>query len=161
MSHLIVYFSASGQTALAANKIAEIHPAPICPIIPINPYTVEDLDWTAPTSRSTLESRDPNLYVPYQKKLKTDDVDVLFLGFPVWWYAAPRIIDSFLSDLDLNGMTIIPFCISGGTGIETCEKKLKERYPQATWLPGLRISISTKSEFLQAWIQSLQKENLL
>lgn len=158
MSSIIAYFSASGETAKAARKIAQAYPSKLWEIRPVTPYLTDDLNWMDSSSRSTLECKNPNCRVDYQGKPDLEHVEALFLGFPVWWYAAPRIIDSFLSDLDLSKLKIVPFCTSGGTGIETCERKLAAAYPQAAWLPGLRISASTKTPAIQAWIHSLNME---
>ncbi len=155
MSILIAYFSASGVTAQAAQRVASVLKAPLFEIQPQVPYTSQDLNWMDDTSRTSLEVKTPNVQVAIAQWPNLAGVTTLFIGFPVWWYAAPKIVDSFLSQLSLKGISIVPFCTSGGTSISSCEKKLKATFPQLTWLNGLRISSATTKEQIQNWIDSL------
>ncbi len=158
MSLLIAYFSATGDTAEAAKKIAACANAEVFTIKPAVPYSTKDLDWTDSNSRTTVESRNPKAEVAIVAMPDMKGVDTLILGFPVWWYKAPTIIDTFLSKIDLNGLTIIPFCTSGGTSIETCESKLKAAFPAANWKKGLRLTSGTDAGTINAW---LKKEGAL
>lgn len=153
MSILVSYFSATGTTARAAEKIARLCGGQLFAIEPAVPYTAADLDWTNPQSRTSLEVKDSHADIALKALPDLNGVTALFVGFPVWWYAAPKIIDSCLSKLNLQNIDVIPFCTSGGTGMEGCEKKLKAQFPDLHWLPGLRIT-NNESE-VQRWIASL------
>lgn len=154
MSILVTYFSATGGTERAAKEVAGLCQAELFEIRPEVPYSSKDLDWMDSSSRSTRESKDAKAEVAIAQLPDLAGVTTLFVGFPVWWYAAPHIVDSFLEKLDIKGLEIVPFCTSGGTGISGCEKKLKARFPQAKWLPGLRITGSNQSA-VSSWIHAL------
>lgn len=158
MSILIAYFSVSGVTAKAAQRIATQLHAPLFEIQPKVPYTSADLNWMDANSRTSLEVKTPNVAIEIAQWPDLTGITTLFIGFPVWWYAAPKIVESFLAGLSLRGLSVIPFCTSGGTGINGCEKKLVAAFPQATWLSGLRIASSTTKEQLEIWIDSLHLE---
>lgn len=115
---LVAYFSASGVTAKVAETLAEAIGADIFEIEPKVPYTKADLDWTNRQSRSSIEMNDPASR-PAIAGVRDNmaDYDTLFVGFPIWWYVAPTIINTFLESYDLTGKTIIPFATSGGSGI--------------------------------------------
>lgn len=155
MSVLVTYFSASGVTANAARKIAEVVNGKLFAIEPEVPYSSKDLDWMDSNSRTTLESKNPNMKVAIKNLPDLGGVTTLFVGFPVWWYTAPRIIDTFLDSLNLKGIKIVPFCTSGGTAMETCEKKMMAAHPCLTWLKGMRLSPSTTADQIRAWTDSL------
>ena len=115
---LVAYFSASGVTAKTARLLASATDADLFEIKPVIPYTDEDLDWTNKKSRSTLEMNDPSARPEIAEKLDNiEDYDTVFVGFPVWWYVEPRIIDTFLESYDFTGKTVIPFATSGGSGL--------------------------------------------
>lgn len=156
MKPLIAYFSATGDTAKAAAKIAQSCDAPLFEIKPVVPYSSKDLNWNDSNSRTTIESRNPKEEVEIASMPDLKDVDTLIIGFPVWWYKAPSIIDTFLSRIDLNGLTVVPFCTSGGTSMETCEKKLQAAFPAASWKKGLRISSSTDAGTIKNWLKSVE-----
>ncbi len=155
MSILVAYFSATGVTTQAAKKVASLLEAPLFEIQPKVPYTRADLNWMDANSRTTQEVKTPNTSIEIAQWPDLTGITTLFIGFPVWWYAAPKIVESFLSHFSLKGISVIPFCTSGGTSINGCEKKLESSFPQATWLPGLRISSSTTRDQIQSWIDSL------
>lgn len=115
---LVAYFSASGTTARVAETLARAASADLFEIAPANPYTAADLDWTDRSSRSTREMNDeasrPALAVDAPP---LDGYDTIFVGFPIWWYVEPRIIDTFLESADFAGKTIVPFATSGGSGL--------------------------------------------
>ncbi|MCD8090301.1 MAG: NAD(P)H-dependent oxidoreductase, partial [Clostridiales bacterium] len=126
---LTAYFSASGITKAAAIKLANAAGTDIFEIEPKEHYTADDLDWTNKKSRSSVEMNNPSFRPAIAHTLaKPEDYDTLLIGFPVWWYAAPTIINTFLESTDLMGKKIALFCTSGGTGIEGCETKLKKTY---------------------------------
>ena len=134
---LVAYFSASGTTARVAETLASAASADLFEIAPANPYTAADLDWTDRSSRSTKEMNDeasrPALAVDAPP---LDGYDTIFVGFPIWWYVEPRIVDTFLKRSDFSGKTVIPFATSGGSGIEKAERSLKSHCPQANWKKG-------------------------
>ena len=115
---LVAYFSASGVTAKTARLIALAADADLFEIKPVPPYTDQDLDWTDKKSRSSLEMNDPSARPEIAEKLDNfNDYDVVFVGFPVWWYVEPKIIDTFLESYDFTGKTVIPFATSGGSDL--------------------------------------------
>ena len=134
---LVTSFSASGVTAGVARELAQAIGADLCEIAPVQPYSSADLDWTNKKSRSTLEMQDPASR-PAMKPLTVDPAqyDTIFVGFPIWWYVEPRIVDTFLESHALAGKRVIPFATSGGSGIEKAERSLKSHCPQANWKKG-------------------------
>ena len=115
---LVAYFSASGVTAKVAETLSEAIGADLYEIEPEVPYTKEALDWTDKQSRSTIEMNDPASRPAIAgKRDNMDDYDTVFVGFPIWWYVAPHIINTFLESYDLTGKTIVPFATSGGSGM--------------------------------------------
>ena len=138
MKHvLIAYFSASGVTAKAAQEMAKATGAALYEIVPAEPYTAADLDWRDAGSRSTREMRDPACrpaIAPPAADLA--QYDTVLIGFPIWWYVEPRIVDTFLESHDFTGKTVIPFATSGGSGMDRAEKSLHERCPSARWEKG-------------------------
>ena len=134
---MVTSFSASGVTAGVARELAQAIGADLCEIAPVQPYSSADLDWTNKKSRSTLEMQDPASR-PAMKPLTVDPAqyDTIFVGCPIWWYVEPRIVDTFLDGVALEGKTVIPFATSGGSGVENAAAHLKELYPAADWRPG-------------------------
>ena len=138
---LVAYFSASGVTAEAAKKIAAATGGELYEIAPAQPYTPADLDWRNSRSRSTLEMNDPASRPAIAGEIKDiSGYDTIFIGFPIWWYVEPRIIDTFLESGDFTGKTIIPFATSGGSGIAAAERSLKEHCPSAAWKNGRLVN---------------------
>lgn len=138
---LVAYFSASGVTAEAAKKIAAATGGELYEIAPAQPYTPADLDWRNSRSRSTLEMNDPASRPAIAGETKdVSGYDTIFIGFPIWWYVEPRIIDTFLDSGDFTGKTIIPFATSGGSGIAAAERSLKEHCPAAAWKKGRLVN---------------------
>ena len=137
---LVAYFSCSGNTAHVAQEIAKTTGADLFEIKPEKPYTAHDLDWTDKSSRSTLEMKDTDCRPEIEGDVNTDGYSVIFLGFPIWWYVEPRIIDTFLESGDFTGKTIIPFATSGGSGIAAAERSLKEHCPAAAWKKGRLVN---------------------
>ena len=134
---LVAYFSASGTTARAARKIAQATGADLYEIAPKQRYTAADLDWRDASSRSSVEMNDAGCRPAIEGAVgDMGDYDTVFVGFPIWWYVEPRIVDTFLESYDFAGKTLIPFATSGGSGIARAEKSLAEHCPAATWKPG-------------------------
>ena len=151
---LVAYFSASGVTANVAKEIAQFTKSELFEIEPVVPYTEADLDWTDKNSRTTIEMQDKTFRPKIAKKLaKMSDYDVIFLGFPIWWYVAPTIINTFLESYDFTGKTIIPFFTSGGSGAGQTDEALHSSAPNAVWRPAKRL-YSGNSERIKEWVQS-------
>ena len=133
---LVAYFSASGVTARTAKEMADAVGADLYEIRPEQPYSSADLNWMDKKSRSTLEMNDsdcrPAIAEPVQDMAQYDTV---LIGFPIWWYVEPRIVDTFLESYDFSGKTMIPFATSGGSGIGKAEKSLQAHCPNASWIP--------------------------
>ena len=134
---LIAYFSASGVTARAAKEMAEAVGADLYEIRPAEPYTAADLNWTDKNSRSTIEMKDPDSRPAIAEPVENmAQYDTVMVGFPIWWYVEPHIVDTFLESYDFSGKTVIPFATSGGTGIGKAEKSLQSHCPKASWKKG-------------------------
>lgn len=125
---LVAYFSASGSTAQLAKTIAEVTGGDLFEIKPEQPYTSADLNWNDKKSRSSIEMSDPNSRPAIATTVKNmDEYDTVFVGFPIWWYVAPTIINTFLESYDFSGKTVIPFATSGGSGMGKTDSVLKIR----------------------------------
>ena len=134
MKTLVVYFSATGNTKAAAQKLAKEFKADLYEITPEVPYTDADLDWRDKTSRSTIEMRDKSSRPAIKGRCENiADYDVVWIGFPVWWYTAPTIINTFIEAHDLSDKTLNVFATSGGSDVKDSYNDLKEAYPQYTW----------------------------
>lgn len=155
---LVAYFSASGTTAKVAEKLAEAIGADIFSIEPTVPYTKADLDWTDKQSRSSIEMNDPSSR-PAIKEVRDNmnDYDTLFVGFPIWWYVAPTIINTFLESYDLSSKTIIPFATSGGSDMGKTNEKLLPSCKGATLLNGRKFNGNVSIGELSAWADGLIK----
>ena len=131
---LVVYFSATGTTKAAAQKLAKEHNADLYEIVPEQPYTAADLDWRDKTSRSTLEMKDKSSRPAIKGRCENiADYDTVWIGFPVWWYTAPTIVNTFIEAHDLSGKTLNVFATSGGSTVTGSYNDLKSAYPQYTW----------------------------
>lgn len=150
---LVAYFSASGVTKRVAKQIATIVHGDLLEIEPVEKYTDDDLNWNDQQSRSSKEMADRN-YRPaiVLKDLSLDQYDTVLIGFPVWWYTAPTIINTFIESYDFSKQTLIPFCTSGGTGISGCESDLRHSYPQYQWKQGKRLTGHENTLEIQHWI---------
>ena len=137
---LVAYFSASGVTESCAKEIARAVNGDLYKIEPKARYTAADLDWTNRKSRSSVEMKDPNSRPEIKGSTDISAYDKIFIGFPIWWYVEPRIIDTFLESYDFSGKTIVPFATSGGSGISGAEKSMKEHCPAANFLPGRLVN---------------------
>lgn len=155
---LVAYFSASGVTARVAEKLAEAIGADIFSIEPSVPYSKADLDWTNKQSRSSIEMSDSSSR-PAIKEVRDNmgNYDTLFVGFPIWWYVAPTIINTFLESYDLHSKTVIPFATSGGSDMGKTNEKLLPSCKGAKLLDGRRFSSKVSIDELSAWADSLIK----
>ena len=131
---LVAYFSATGTTRAAAERLAKEKNADLFEIAPEVPYTSADLDWTNKQSRSTLEMKDKTSRPAIKSTCPNiADYDTVWIGFPVWWYTAPTIINTFIEAHDLSGKTLCVFATSGGSNVSGSAADLKKAYPQYTW----------------------------
>lgn len=153
---LVAYFSCTGVTARAAQKLAEAAQADLYEIKPEQPYTQADLNWSNKKSRSSLEMNDPTSRPAISGKVENmEQYDTVFVGFPIWWYVAPTIINTFLESYDFSGKTVIPFATSGGSGMGG-EDVLRSACSKGTkWLPGKRLSSRESMASVQKWVESL------
>ena len=153
---LVAYFSASGTTRKAADKLAKAAGADLYEIRPAVPYTRADLDWMDKKSRSTLEMKDPS----FRPELADKDADVasydrIFLGFPIWWYVAPTLINSFLESYDFTGKEIVLFATSGGSGFGKTVQALEPSCPGAVIKEGRLLNRGMSEAELKAWAESV------
>lgn len=154
---LVAYFSASGITAKVAKVLAEAASADIYEIKPKIPYTKEDLDWMNKKSRSSVEMNDPSSRPALADMAAgIDGYDVIFVGFPVWWYTAPTIIKTFLEAYDFNGKIIVPFATSGGSGIGATAETLQEIVPAATVKAGRILNGRIAALELKQWADGFE-----
>lgn len=154
---LVAYFSASGQTARLAETIAAAAGGDLFEIKPAQAYTSADLNWNDGRSRSTIEMNDASSRPAVAAKVgNMEQYDTVFVGFPVWWYEAPRIIQTFLESYDFSGKTVIPFATSGGSGMGKTDSILKKSCSSATnWRTGKRMSSTASRESVKEWIEEL------
>ena len=150
---LVAYFSATGTTKAVAEQIALASGGELMAIEPVQPYTSADLNWNDKKSRSTVEMNDESARPAIKKtKENLNEYNTVYVGFPVWWYVAPRIINTFLEAYDFSGKTIIPFATSGGSGIAGCTKALRKTYPNLHIEDGKLLNY-TSYEDIQAWVK--------
>ena len=157
---LVAYFSASEvrATERVAKNLAEATDADLFEIVPSMAYTTEDLDWKDEQSRSTIEVKDSTSRPEVISKVENmDQYTTIYVGFPIWWYTAPRIINTFLEQYDLTGKTIIPFATSGGSDMGKSGEDLKKASaPNANWiLPGKVLNGNPPVDSLKAWVETL------
>lgn len=153
---LIVYFSATNNTENIANHLNEILDADLYEIVPETPYTSDDLNYNDSTSRSSQEMNDPDTRPAISGSVDNmEQYDVIFLGYPIWWGEAPRIINTFLESYDFNGKTIAPFCTSASSPLGSSATKLQDLTDSATWLEGQRFSGGASASDVQSWVDSL------
>lgn len=153
---LVAYFSVSGTTAQVAEKLAEAIGADIFAIEPEVPYTEADLNWMDKKARSTVEMNDPNSRPAVAaKRDNMAEYDVIFVGFPIWWYVAPTIINTFLESYDLSSKVIVPFATSGGSGMGETNARLAPSCRGAKLLEGKVFKRSVGHKELAGWVESL------
>ena len=137
---LVAYFSASGVTKRVAEKIAGENGYDIFEIVPEEIYTPADLDYMDKNSRSTIEMNDKSFRPPIKQTCDVSSYDIVAIGFPVWWYTAPTIINTFIESVDLVGKRIKVFCTSGGSGVDKCVSDLQNTYPELDFARGMRFT---------------------
>ncbi|MCI1786227.1 MAG: flavodoxin [Bacteroidales bacterium] len=149
---VVVYFSATGTTERVAKMISIATGGKLHEIQPEKKYSAADLDWTVKTSRCCREKDDPESRPAILKNNEDiNNYDIIYLGYPIWWNMAPRIINSFIESCNLEGKTVISFCTSGGSGIDNSVRLLKNYYPDANWRAGKILNGNTQRE-IDEWI---------
>lgn len=150
---LITYFSCSGRTKSAAEKIAEISEGDLFEIVPVQEYTSEDLDWTNDNSRTSVEMKNEDSRPQIKNKIDNiSEYNKIYLGFPVWWYREPSIIDTFIESYNLEGKEIFIFVTSGSSTYEGSLKHLKEKYNNLNFVSGKTLNHVDESE-LTNWVK--------
>ena len=153
---LVAYFSASGVTARLAETIAKAAGADLYEIVPKVPYTAADLNWNNSSSRSSVEMNDKASRPEIAEEVENmGQYDTVFVGFPIWWYEAPRIIHTFLESYDFSGKTVIPFATSGGSGMGKTSDIFQKTCPAAKVLPGKRLSVTASEAQIKSWMGEL------
>ena len=155
MKKLVAYFSASGVTKTAAEHLAKAAAADLFEIKPAVAYTRADLDWTNRKSRSSVEMMNPDSRPEIAERISNmEEYDTVFIGFPIWWYVAPTIINTFVESYDFSGKTIVPFATSGGSGMGKTVEVLKSLCPSANWERGKMLNRVSDRE-LENWVKGL------
>ena len=153
---LVAYFSATGTTARAAHAIADAIGADLYEIAPAEPYTSADLNWNDRASRSSREMNDESCRPAIAGTVENMDAyDTVFVGFPVWWYVEPRIIDTFLESYDFAGKTVVPFATSGGSGLGRAPQRMQQIAAGSTVTGGKLLNGRQSADALHAWAESL------
>lgn len=153
---LVAYFSATGTTEAVAKKLAKTADATLYEIKPEKKYTTADLDWTDKQSRSTLEMKDKNSRPAIVKDLKdVDNYTTVYIGFPIWWYTAPTIINTFIESYNLKGKTIVLFATSGGSNADKALKDLKTTYPELNFKAAKLLNSASESS-LKEWVEAFK-----
>ena len=154
---LVAYFSATNTTEGVAENLADGIGADLYKILPEEPYTDADLDYNDNNSRTTIEMDDPDVRPAISGSVENmEQYDVIFLGYPIWWGEAPRIINTFVESYDFSEKTIVPFCTSGGSGLGNSATNLHSAADDATWLDGQRFSGSASVDELTEWANGLE-----
>ena len=153
---LVAYFSASGVTKKLSENLAGAIGADLFEIVPVDPYTDADLNWRDKNSRSSIEMNDRSCRPAIATRVEDmAQYDTVFVGFPVWWYRQPSIIDTFLESYDFAGKKIVPFCTSGGSGLGQAPEYMQELVPAANVLMGRRLSANVSEEELKNWVEGV------
>ena len=149
---LVSYFSACGTTKKVAEKVATAIGADLFEIEPVDKYTKEDLDWTNKESRSSIEMNN-DIKPEIAKKISNlEDYNTICLGFPIWWYKEPTIIDKFLEENDMNGKNIYVFVTSGSSSVDSTYKSIQNNFPNLNFVSGKRFTGSESPEEYKNWI---------
>jgi len=157
MKTLVAYFSASGVTRQIATQLAEVANADLYEIVPEQLYTDADLNWRDSLSRSSVEMKDKTSRPAIKKtELKIDDYSTIYVGFPIWWYTCPTIINTFMESYNFDGKTVIPFATSGGSTIDQACADLKANYPKANWKNGKLLNNASKQD-LEDFVNEIKK----
>ena len=151
---LVAYFSASGVTERVAKQLADVTGGTLYEIKPEVRYTAADLDWRDKNSRSTKEMRDKSSRPAIVKDLKdAGSYDLIYIGFPVWWYTAPTIINTFIEAYGFEGKTVRFFATSGGSDVSGADKQFQAQYPAINWKPGKLLNGASKKD-IEIWIEA-------
>ncbi|MBR0224776.1 MAG: flavodoxin [Thermoguttaceae bacterium] len=154
---LVVYFSATGTTKGVAEKIAALENAELYEIKAAQEYSTADLDWNDEKSRTTLEQKDKNVRPEIgSEPLSLEGYSKIYVGFPIWWGEEPRILDTFVESYNFDGITMIPFCTSGGSDVGRSDKNLAEHAGSGDWRQGQRFGGNVSDEKLKTWIDGLK-----
>lgn len=153
---LVAYFSATGTTKAVAERLAEATGSDLFEIEPVEAYTNEDLDWRNPKSRCSLEHADPDARPAIKSMPKNlDKYDVVYVGFPIWWYVAPNVVKTFLESGDFSGKSMAIFATSGSSGVVDAEPDLVACAPDAWWLGAERFDANVSANELREWKEDL------
>ena len=153
---LVAYFSATNTTRGIAEHIANGLNADIYEIVPEEPYTDADLNYNDNNSRTTIEMNDPDARPAISDSVEDmEQYAIVFIGFPIWWGEAPRIVSTFVESYDFSGKTIVPFCTSGGSGVGSSATNLEQLTDGADWLPGKRLNGSDSQDTVMEWVNGL------
>ena len=153
---LVAYFSATGNTENIAGHLEAVLDADLYEIVPQNPYTSADLNYSNSDSRASREQNDADARPAISGSVDNmEDYDVVFLGYPIWWGQAPKIVYTFLENYNFEGKTIVPFCTSGSSGIGSSATNMHDLAPDANWLSGQRFSGSADSSAIESWVDGL------
>ena len=155
---LVAYFSASGVTKKVAENLSKVIDATLFEIVPKQPYTSQDLDWTNASSRSSIEMKDKNCRPEISSKIDDfENYDVIFVGYPIWWYREPSIIDTFMEQYNFDNKIVVPFATSGGSGMGDSAKNLQELAKTAKVQNGKRWKANVSSDELKSWAEKFVK----
>lgn len=149
---LIAYFSVTGNTYIIAQYIQDITNGQLAEIIPAEAYTPDDLDYNTENSRANQEQNSDSARPAIKNDIDISDYDTIFIGYPIWWNNAPKIIYTFLESHDFSDKTVIPFCTSGGSGIDGSLSSLKSAFPNIQWGEGDCFTGSTPESTVQEWL---------
>jgi len=153
---LVIVFSATGNTKAVAEKIAAITDADMYEILAKDTYTEADLNWHDKNSRTTIEQNDPSSRPEIGSgEVSLEGYTTIYIGYPIWWGEEPRIMDTFVERYDFTGITMIPFCTSGSSGIGRSGRNLEEKAGSGNWLEGARFAGSASEDEVRRWIESL------
>ena len=154
MKKIVAFFSATGTTKKLATNLANVLNCDLFEIKPKKAYTEEDLDWTNKKSRSSIEMQNPSSRPEIANKIENiDEYDTIFLGFPIWWYVAPTIINAFLEQYDLKGKKVVPFATSGSSSMGNTNNALKNSCPGALLMEGKRFGSNASLTDLKLWAE--------
>ena len=153
---LVAYFSATNNTEGVAQKLADGLGADLYEITPEQPYTDEDLDYGNSESRSSVEMNDPSARPAISGSIENmEQYDVVFIGYPIWWGEAPRIMSTFIESYDFSGKTLTAFCTSASSGFGNSDSSLRSAANGATWLDGHRFSAGASADDVMEWANGL------
>ena len=153
---LVAYFSATNTTEGVAEHIANGLHADLYEIVPEEPYTDADLNYNDNNSRTTIEMNDPDVRPAISGSVENmEEYDIVFIGYPIWWGEAPRIVSTFMESYDFSGKTIVPFCTSGGSGVGSSATNLEQLTSGADWLAGQRLNGSDSQDQVMEWVNGL------